>query len=612
MILTKQLVSLTTTIKELSEKADILFSDVPGGVQLSKAFIHLASFADRNHEESAESSTVVDVRVKQLLMRNFRKYRRPSNSRAHYFGASFTVNDKQASSFDVLLGSNGVGKSTLFDAAELLCTKKIGEAEYRCIDMEDFYKGGSEQSEIRLITNNGDYSSLAVAVESALPLENFFISENSIVRLLSKIRGTNFFPFFCNILGVGNLYELSTGELIDKMLVCLESKKEASKPKQDDIMPEVNRIILEGFITPTDTISDRIAKNLKACINKLRAIHNLQKNADVKPDFLSVRGLSSINMLSNIRPFAETLSELSQIEKMAKSTLSDAKEGKTEAISDKGESPLDTKALIERYRSALEKLSRLLEYALAKKTEEDATAELSRLLRQHDISKVREQQNYDEIAKQVDEFSEKLRKIKAELPSALSEYLKGIITDEYVSTVKELFKDTFIKPESQEDLAFDISKIDNGEISIMVNGITANRYFNTFRFRLLFIMIQTVTCVSFINTTRISFPIFIDDIFYANDYRNKEELYKYFVVLENFAKKLFSNNGCHLQVLFFTHDEQLSYSLLKRNGKSEESGYTFGRIMEPILMDNLYSAEKEIIIDSDKTSYIDVYVKTTN
>ena len=612
MILTKRLISLTTIIKELSEKADILFSDVQDGLQLSKEFIHLATFAGKKHDETAGGSTFMDVRVKQLLMRNFRKYRHPSNPRAYYYGASFDVNDSHTSSIDVLLGSNGVGKSTLFDAAELLCTKKIGEAEYRCIDKEEFYKGGDTQAEILLITNNGNYGSMAETVESALPLENFFVSENSIVRLLGKIKGNNFFPFFCSLLGVGSLYELSKGDIIDKMLACLDNKKEALKPKHVDIMPEVNRLIIEGFITPTEDISNKIAKIRKECDNKIKEIEHLNENAEIPYELLNFKRPAGINILSNIRPIAETMSEIYQIEKLLKSAQSDSKGEKTETVTNKGESPIDVNALMDRYRLALDNLSTLLEFASRKKSEEDTIVELSRLLRQYDVDKVQERQDYDEIVKQVDEFSEKLRIIKAELPSALSEYLKGIINDEYVNTIKKLFIDTFIKPESRENFIFDISKIDNGEITIMVNGITANRYFNTFRFRLLFIMIQTVTCVSLINATRISFPIFIDDIFYANDYRNKEELHKYFDVLEEYANNSFGNRGNHLQVLFFTHDEQLAYSLLKKKLNFKDTTIAFGRIMEPRLMDCLYSAEKEIIIDSDKTSYIDVYVKTTN
>ena len=93
-----------------------------------------------------------------------------------------------------------------------------------------------------------------------------------------------------------------------------------------------------------------------------------------------------------------------------------------------------------------------------------------------------------------------------------------------------------------------------------VNGVPANRYFNTFRFRLLFIVLQTSLCLRLMKFTKVSFPIFFDDIFYANDYNNKQELVKFFRVLSEQSEDI-SKDGIPFQYLFFSHDEQLVYAL---------------------------------------------------
>ena len=75
-----------------------------------------------------------------------------------------------------------------------------------------------------------------------------------------------------------------------------------------------------------------------------------------------------------------------------------------------------------------------------------------------------------------------------------------------------------------------------------------------------------------------TFPMVLDDIFYANDYKNKRQLFKFFNILEQQADKML--DGHPLQVIFFTHDEQLVSTLNRKKETSDTCLWSFARIIE--------------------------------
>lgn len=77
-------------------------------------------------QETQGINTVSDLRIKNIRLRNFRGISQTNRS---MYGLSF-VDDGIPCSV-ALYGNNGTGKSSLYEAAEFLLTKKIGEADYR-------------------------------------------------------------------------------------------------------------------------------------------------------------------------------------------------------------------------------------------------------------------------------------------------------------------------------------------------------------------------------------------------------------------------------------------------------------------------------------------------
>ena len=170
-------------------------------------------FKSYQHREKSEVQSVQtvtdetkDFRFNWLLVRKFRRYDQVEAQPDAYFGMKFQDENGEVCSKLFVLGQNGVGKSTLFNAAEYLFTGRISEAVYRHIHSSQSYIGGQVE-EIAVVTKEG--RTIRETPETPLPLSRFFISENSILEASSYIADQdNWYSFFCEMLGVGEVYRL--------------------------------------------------------------------------------------------------------------------------------------------------------------------------------------------------------------------------------------------------------------------------------------------------------------------------------------------------------------------------------------------------------------------
>mgnify|MGYP002711768574 CR=1 FL=1 len=89
-----------------------------------------------------------DFRFCHLLLKNFRKFGNlPLNT---YYGLQFekTIHNesKELIDFLILLGDNGIGKSSLVDSLEYMFTDNIGEAKIRQIPSATYIKNKDRKS----------------------------------------------------------------------------------------------------------------------------------------------------------------------------------------------------------------------------------------------------------------------------------------------------------------------------------------------------------------------------------------------------------------------------------------------------------------------------------
>ena len=153
---------------------------------------------------------------------------------------------------------------------------------------------------------------------------------------------------------------------------------------------------------------------------------------------------------------------------------------------------------------------------------------------------------------------------------------------------------------SKEKLDMKIDELDSHRIQIDVNGIPVHKYFNTFRYRLFCLSLQVAINLKMMKAYNFNFPLVFDDVFYANDYKNKRQLGNFFEVLYAQASSILGADK-ELQVLFLTHDEQL-ISTLQRKFNS----FHYGRMLNPDECKACYSQVTDI--DKEKSrKYYNLY-----
>lgn len=601
MILTDKLFDLMQSLKGLRDRSDKIMSYYQGGKQLSERFMALSKMADSPHVKCGERSEVTDYSLRTLLLRHFRRYGKPSRDYG-YYGMCVST-DECPSSRMILLGRNGVGKSSLFDAAEYLFTGSIGEADYRCIKPRNFIHREATEQDITALTGSGLYSKAnPPRAAEYLPVGNFFVSENSIVKSLNMIQDGNFYPFLCEMLGLGDIYELSKGNLMDEMIDIISSTPENKTISSKQLL---DALLYTNFFT----LRLKDEKELTKCRDMLSQLLTNMNNAEITLEAaLEAADEIPLQRYSYITPVNEWVNNLKAIKQRVKSPNSKRQRPTSKSyLSETSTIDENTRRdLMMMLLGPTDVLLQKLEMVLAKRDENGLLRELKSKLDQYlhdeDEKDLFSLKGSDESAK----FFEDLVEVRTELDEALSEYISTICDESLVSSIKDVFDSTFIDPKD-ETFDIDISHICDAIVAMTVNGVPANRYFNTFRFRLLFIVLQTSLCLRLMKFTKVSFPIFFDDVFYANDYNNKQELVKFFRVLSKQSENI-TKDGLPFQYLFFSHDEQLVYAL-SNDKDTKKIADKYCRILDVNTLNLAESIHKEVTYDGKTILFKNVYVQ---
>ena len=605
MILTERLHALMQKLRELRDRSDKIMSYYPGGKQLSDSFLKLSKVAGFRHIKSGEKPAVTDYSLRALLLRNFRKYGVPSGEYGYY--GMYVSTDETPCSQMFLLGRNGVGKSSLFDAAEYFFTGNIGEAEYRRINARKFIHAETTGQDILALTGSGLYSKDKLPnAGDYLPVGKFFVSENSIIESLGSLRDDNFYPFICEMLGLGDIYELSKGNVLDEMMSVISKSPQiydvaSSKQNLDDLL-------YSRFFT----LRQNDEKGLTKCFDSLAQLLEKWNNPEYSEVTLEkvLEDAEKISLIkySYITPVNNWCDMLKVIRQRVKSLNAKHQRQTSKAYSIE-KSTLDEETrrdLIMMLLGGAKVLIHRLEMVLSKRDERSVLSELKTKLDQYlhdeDEKNLLGLKGSDESA----QFFNDLAKVRKELGYALSEYISTICNDNLVGSVKEVFDKTFIDSKN-ENFDIDVSHIMDGIVTMTVNGVSANRYFNTFRFRLLFIVLQISLCIRLMKFTKVSFPIFFDDVFYANDYNNKHELVKFFHVLNKLSEDI-TKDKIAFQYIFFSHDEQLVYALSEDSCLCNNQ-VKYCRILDTNTLNLSHSVHKKAQYKNTVILYKNVYVQ---
>ena len=529
---------------------------------------------------------IVDLRLRHLLIRGFRKYGVPQSSSTDWYGVNAT-DDKSLPASLILIGENGAGKSSLFDAVEYMFTKSVSEADYRGFaSVSDYCRHSDDLSpEVRYYTQAGCYDLQSATSGLNVDLASFFLSENSIQALSRSISdAANWFPFFCECLGIGDLYRFSEGdETFARLVETLKSSVE---------VPDIDRASL---IAVLDKDVRQASKFLSSSSQRL-----VQKTIDNCREVLSsfdeivASGLDAVIARVSLASALSQLKVVKTWKSAVDSILADTSDETSfeDNIFDDGPEPE------ERLRDALAALATGLETYLSSERD-TALRQLSDDLATYQAAAASEASVTPDDTAAVESLLLRLKKFRIVLSARILTEVKTYINASFVSVLTDVFRDNFLKP--GETLSIDLKRVDSGVIGVSVMTSDGNvrlrhhptKYFNTFRFRLFFIVLQAALDVHVMSVLGFRFPIVIDDVFYSNDYRNKVELYKFFAVLGEAADRILGNRRL-LQVIFFTHDEQLVSALARNPQRLNMGNLSFGRVMDSADAERLLTCQSQL------------------
>lgn len=536
MLLSKELKEQLNDLASFMENVKALLDAVNLSENLKKSFQDLCDNALKlksDAEDVQKNNGYYDFRLNHLLVKNFRKY--GSYEEEDLYTGLYALGAQVL----YLLGNNGSGKSSMFNAAEYIFTKDISEARYRCYaNLKQYIRHEDKEPVVKAFMKNGAKIELGstegTGALSMLPLSSFFISEYSIYKAGNKINEADFLPYICELLGIGCLYDFAFGKVVEDVISNLES------------------------IHPRQNVSEETA------VNNLKIAIDDYCNSGSGND----EGASDTDDAQDEIPAAQTVG----IEGNAVAKKFDELSGKlSNTIT--GESEPDS-SLFESVVNAAEELMRVRKDIVHNVSEEDIKNSI-----------------------------EKLKSLKENIAKGVLHYVEDIVDDEFKGIVDLLF-DRYAITDGEKP---EIHDIEGKVMQITSNGVSVVKYFNTFRFRMFFLIMQTACCLKLMKKYKVLFPIFMDDIFYANDYHNKAQLKGYFEVVLKYVADNFSDNS-RPQLIFFSHDEQIILSLYQTK-KSEGGNIKFGKVLSVSDLSHIESTKQDIKLEKGRISYHNIYIE---
>lgn len=565
----------------------------------------LLTESSTNYIESQQN--FADFRFNHILIKNFRRYGVFDN--VNYFGLRMSENvlDEKTNNINektleglVLLGDNGIGKSSIFSAIEYWATHSISEAKFRDIDdLHWFYQHSTQEADIQIITSNGNCYELENSIfQSCYDVKRFFISENGIMESASYMKkngenGNNWFRFFCYMISIHpDLIELvfdNEEETIYRQIMkTLELLKIriAECPNADKNLEIIHSQITDSSIILNYSERTGLRRLQEKLNNRLITWDTTFDIANFDQELDSVE-ISSYSHIPAIHSYILRYNDIkARLNKNPSSfgggfSKNDFLKNQAEFINEKYELKEDL------YNAVNDCLTRLNTMLSNHKSYEEI------IQQENWWQKIKNIQGKFDVY-QIETLIVRFSEFRKNLEIIIKNFVEEFIDADFANAVCNIFDKTFIN-EKNERFNFSLKNIRNNEIHLDVNNIPVHKYFNTFRYRLLCLILQVIVNMKMMKKYNFSFPILFDDVFYANDYKNKQQLYKFFDVLHEQASVIFQSDN-RLQIIFFTHDEQLISTLQKKH-----KWFSYGRMLDVEECNELTSQIVEI--DNERKYY---------
>lgn len=554
-----------------------------------------------------------DFRFSHLILKNFRKFGKlPEHI---YYGLQFDTspnNDEtKLIDFLTLLGDNGIGKSSLVDSLEYIFTENVSEAKIRQISPDLYIRNKSGEESVQVYMVNGENFNLSNdsnrTFREEFDVSNFFFSENSILKFAEYTRRNgdninNWFPFFCYMLGLGELYEACSNEGILNQI-----KKEVYDTIQElsEDVDQARRKLQDLLRDGSCKITEAQRKSFYHLQSKLFDILQSIKDGKIgddkiqgifeKTDFYNLTSIYFIqDFQKSYKAFtAQTASDRSSQMLHSKKVILEEKK------TDDG----NVKKFTDSIKECLSHIKNVLNNGTGIVPLDNIKKDVLKLIHKEQVELIAERHKTFE---ELDALSSKIDKLKETLLNLVHKTVADYVDESFIKAIKSIFDETFITKD-EENFIFDISGMEEqNKISICINEEPVHKYFNTFRYRLFCLTLQAVLNIKLMKNESFLFPFILDDVFYANDYRNKRELFKYFEQIRKYARETLGDSK-KLQIIFFTHDEQIVSCFSTKFLNNDDGQTAFVRLAQPNFAEHFEC--KEITQNGNKEKYYNLYFK---
>lgn len=583
---------------------------------------------NRNDEESkkevnklklSENIEPKNIKIKNLTIKNFRRFQEEGQI---FNVPSFDSCSKQPLSL-FLIGSNGIGKSSIYSAYEWIMNNKISEGLIRGRKFQDPPYRDAPQPIITLEINGenepfSNYQNFEKAYRGNLILA-VFCSETDITDIGKRLNEEDNSLLFAELMGYNDLTNLH------KFLRLYEQKLQKRIGKDYDaekglvekeyhiankeLNTAVNEII-ENFLSPSMDKSKEslFLRNARSAVDRIQSILELDKlnDKEVLEQLLIIRNElnRNINNYVELTGNQELINKLNKLSACVSSLQSPSSSLMSFAPQLQGEQE-DKIGVAKKYLKEMQE-------ALKAPLKAQLRADLG-ILKDSLLKEVKAHLAYDDI-KEREKLKEKQKQVQ-DYRKALEDKIKDIIKEKYEGyskLLKEVMKD-FMQPNENFilDIGFDENKFkirlkntEENEGEKVYKYISPTVFYNNFRYKLFCLLLKILGGIAYMNINKICVPIILDDVFYGSDFYSRTKIKNFFTILFQGIKQNVINED--VQIICFTHDEIVLNAIAGAVRNTNYQNVLFGRLMPSKTIISIPKNEYYEYDESNKV-YVDFY-----
>ncbi len=604
----KLLIQYITDINPLSKyiysySKDILYSYINKILKFIDDNRNDKVYSEHNKSRfNKSSSKYEDKRIKKIIFHDFRSI--PSRGENKGFTVDFINSHKNVPSSVFMVGRNGTGKTTIFDAIEYFYTGCVSSAKLRgFIDDEvknylTYGMGQIEGREARLIVNHSDNKETLLDINSYkvdISSSAMFISEYDFYAFQNYNKSIDF--FILQQLGYAQVVEFK--EMLENLSNHIKEYKQILEPIVD----------YEYYLSPYfELVVKEIIKNKKSNIDVL--ILKKIKNKEITKEKFHCIAQKFLGKIKNrVLMFSTEWNKIigkPEIDNVILDRLYYLYKIFVDSISicEENEDFINTsdKIMVSALNYVYNRRQQVIDYSDVVINNDKTMSYKEK--RSHLLNSLIDIINEIKIL-----INEKISLIIRDFSNTYGDIINNVLSRFSVSS------ETFVHNLSLDSTQFKINvKNTIGEFSTF-----PQQYFNTFRYKVYIVLLKYCLALEYMRYNKCVLPIVIDDVFLSSDFENIVQLHDLIALMyHEYHKRIYITNdkqvgsNIPMQLIFLTLDEKMICAVEK--GVKKFARELNNDVLYPYVVGRLfsYTEHEELLKSYLKKNYIQSFLQKCN